>query len=218
MKKKIYSVGDVVYVDFGEKAAGVHTQGGERPALVVLRFEDTYSVIPITTQKKHRLPTHMPFKCTLGVIGTLLCENVTTVTSSQIEDCKGNVKETTPTLWDGAKKCLGVQLSSYFDRTANLDGKTFRRGNIVVDGNGENYLILSNEKGNETAKNITAIPIANRGRTTPVHFAVKDLQNKTWLCTPQLYNIPKSAITKAVGTLGHARASDAARILLLNIR
>ena len=55
--------GDIYYVDFG---CGVGSeQGGIRPAIILQNnkgnyYAPTVMVAPITTAKKHKLPTHVP--------------------------------------------------------------------------------------------------------------------------------------------------------------
>ena len=81
--------GDIYCVDFG---CGVGSeQGGFRPAIVLQNnkgnhYAPTVMVAPITTAKKHRLPTHVTIFPDAGVKETsiALYEQVTTVDKTRL--------------------------------------------------------------------------------------------------------------------------------------
>lgn len=223
--KESYEVGDIVYVDFGQKAAGVHTQGGIRPALVIIRSGGSYTVIPITSKTKKKLPTHLPFVCKkgsqIGIMGMMLCENTTTVNVSQILYYKGNFKSDEPNLWNGTINLIGTQLSPKYDSCARPEAAKFRRGNIVSDTKGGTYLIVSNEKSNFFGSNITAIPaiFVDRGRLNSLDVITVDVNNgERIFCYPLLWNLPKSSIKDVVEIAGRNAATNAVQEILRRIK
>ena len=94
--------GDIYCVDFG---CGVGSeQGGFRPAIILQNnkgnyYAPTVMVAPITTAKKHRLPTHVTIFPDAGVKETsiALYEQVTTVDKTRLLKKIGHK---TMTHWD----------------------------------------------------------------------------------------------------------------------
>ena len=106
-KSKVHNMesinrGDIYYVDFG---CGVGSeQGGSRPAIVLQNnkgnhYAPTVIVAPITTAKKHRLPTHVTIFPNAGVKETsiALYEQVMTIDKTRLLKKIGHK---TMTHWD----------------------------------------------------------------------------------------------------------------------
>lgn len=223
--KGSYEVGDIVYVDFGQKADGVHTQGGVRPTLVIIRSGNNYTVIPITSKMHKKLPTHLPFVCKkgsqIGIKGLMLCENTTTVDISRILYYKGSFKAEEPNYWNGTINLVGVQLSKKFDEFAKPSEAKFQRGNLLRDAKGRTCLVVSNEKSNAYGSNVTVVfaQYADRGRLHSLDvMPVNTDKGKTLTCSPLLWNIPKQNLGDIVEVTGRGTATRVAEHILHRIK
>lgn len=91
-----YNIGEIYWVNF--KGAG-HLQNGWHPAVIVQnnvgnRFSPTISVVPITSQRKAELPTHVKIEkgmCGLPKDSTAQCEGQRPVNKSDIGEYIGEV-------------------------------------------------------------------------------------------------------------------------------
>lgn len=91
MKNRILR-GDVLYVDLGSERKAIrqqsHIQAGKRPVIVVSNDIGNYHspviiVVPLTTAKKHDMPTHYHFNHKKSY-GTALCEQIFTISKKDI--------------------------------------------------------------------------------------------------------------------------------------
>lgn len=91
MDKNTVQIGDVYWVDF--KGEGSE-QSGLRPAIVVQnnignKYSPTVKVVPVTTQVKKRMPTHVIMKAVVSGLekdSIALCEQETVCDKSKIKD------------------------------------------------------------------------------------------------------------------------------------
>ena len=85
-----YKKFDICMVELSEPEFGSYVQGGYRPAVIVSndmcnRFSQVITVVPLTSQRKKYLPTHVNL-CGFGLRGPgiALCEQVTAVDKKEI--------------------------------------------------------------------------------------------------------------------------------------
>ena len=89
--------GEIFYMTFKEQT-GSEQQGG-RPVIVVSnetcnKFSPTVTVVPLTSKDKKPLPTHVELNIEgLPVYGTILCEQVQTVSHYRLGNYVGDVDE-----------------------------------------------------------------------------------------------------------------------------
>lgn len=91
-----YKRGDIVYVDLsGTKGS---EQKGVRPSVIVSNDKGngegpTLVVIPLTTQRKSNLPTHVRVRSAEGLSGesTLLCEQIRVVSKERVGKSIGKI-------------------------------------------------------------------------------------------------------------------------------
>lgn len=84
MKSK-YLRGEIYYADLGEVTGS--EQGGTRPVLIVQNnagntYSPTTIIVPITSQKKPKLPTHVDIK--LNEPSTIMCEQIKTIDKTRL--------------------------------------------------------------------------------------------------------------------------------------
>ena len=111
--------GDIYYVDFG---CGVGSEQGDiRPAIVLQNnkgnhYAPTVMVAPITTAKKHRLPTHILIfpKDGVKVTSIALYEQITTIDKSRLCNKIGH-KEMTA--WDDRAIAISFGCESLLDES-----------------------------------------------------------------------------------------------------
>lgn len=109
-EREIYR-GEIFYMTFKEQV-GSEQQGG-RPVIVVSnetcnKFSPTVTVVPLTTKDKKPLPTHVKLNTEgLPVYGTILCEQVQTVSQYRLGGYIGKVDER---IMRKIEKALCVQL------------------------------------------------------------------------------------------------------------
>lgn len=103
--------GEIFYITFKEQV-GSEQQGG-RPVIVVSneicnKFSPIVTVVPLTTKDKKPLPTHVELNIEgLPVYGTILCEQVQTVSHYRLGSYVGEVDES---IMHKIEKALCVQL------------------------------------------------------------------------------------------------------------
>lgn len=103
--------GEIFYMTFKEQV-GSEQQGG-RPVIVVSnetcnKFSPTVTVVPLTTKDKKPLPTHVELNVEgLPVYGTILCEQVQSVSQYRLGNYVGEVDER---IMRKIEKALCVQL------------------------------------------------------------------------------------------------------------
>lgn len=103
--------GEIFYITFKEQI-GSEQQGG-RPVIVVSneicnKFSPIVTVVPLTTKDKKPLPTHVELNIEgLPVYGTILCEQVQTVSHYRLGSYVGEVDER---IMRKIEKALCVQL------------------------------------------------------------------------------------------------------------
>lgn len=109
--------GDIYYVDFGTNVGS--EQGGIRPAIILQNnkgnyYAPTVMVAPITTARKHRLPTHVPVypKDGMKVTSIALYEQIMTVDKSRLVDKIGHKKMTE---WDDRAIAISFGCGSMLD-------------------------------------------------------------------------------------------------------
>jgi mRNA interferase MazF len=83
----MFSRGNVYYGTLLDRGEGI--QSGDRPLLVVQnntgnRYAKTIIVVPITTKRKKKMPTH--FEIHMDKSSIVLCEQITIVHKSQLHD------------------------------------------------------------------------------------------------------------------------------------
>ena len=92
--------GDVFFVDLGE-CDGTSVQSGMRPALIVSnnscnKHSDIISIIPLTSQVKTQLPTHVVISPNeyngLTEISTVMCEQIISISKSKLKNKMGYFK------------------------------------------------------------------------------------------------------------------------------
>lgn len=109
-ERKIHR-GEIFYMTFKEQVGS--EQQGCRPVIVVSneicnKFSPTVTVVPLTTKDKKPLPTHVELNVEgLSVYGTILCEQVQTVSRYRLGDCFGEVDKS---IMRKIEKALCVQL------------------------------------------------------------------------------------------------------------
>lgn len=111
--------GDIYYVDFGYGVGS--EQGGIRPAIILQNnkgnyYAPTVMVAPITTTKKHKLPTHVPVypKDGMKVASIALYEQITTVDKSRLLDKIGHKPMTE---WDDRAIAISFGCGSMLDES-----------------------------------------------------------------------------------------------------
>lgn len=103
--------GEIFYITFKEQI-GSEQQGG-RPVIVVSneicnKFSPIVTVVPLTTKDKKPLPTHVKLNIEgLPVYGTILCEQVQTVSQYRLSSYVGEVDKH---VMHEIEKALCVQL------------------------------------------------------------------------------------------------------------
>ena len=83
--------GEIYFADLGESTIG-SVQSGIRPVLVIQndvgnKFSPTVIVVPITSQKKKMLPTHVIINKSLGLLpktSICLCEQITVLSKERL--------------------------------------------------------------------------------------------------------------------------------------
>lgn len=80
---------EIIYCDLGIRPGSV--QSGIRPCVVVSNdignsHSTVYTVVPLTSQQKNYLPTHVSLSCG----STALCEQCTTVSEKQVLRKRGD--------------------------------------------------------------------------------------------------------------------------------
>lgn len=111
--------GDIYYVDFG---CGVGSeQGGIRPAIVLQNnkgnhYAPTVMVAPITTAKKHKLPTHVPVypKDGMRVTSIALYEQIMTIDKTRLVNKIGHKQMTA---WDDRAIAISFGCESMLDES-----------------------------------------------------------------------------------------------------
>lgn len=90
--------GDVVYVDFTDNSRNSE-QNGIRPAIIIQNdkgneHSPTTIVVPITSQEKKPMPTHVmvkPYQSGLNKVSTIMCEQIRTIDKSRIISKVGHI-------------------------------------------------------------------------------------------------------------------------------
>jgi len=93
-----YSIGQIYWVNLNGTG---HVQDGRHPAIIVQnnignKYSKTVVIVPITSKKKAKLPTHVFIKagsCGLPLDSTAQCEGVQTICKSQIQEFIGIVPD-----------------------------------------------------------------------------------------------------------------------------
>lgn len=111
--------GDIYYVDFGTNVGS--EQGGIRPAIILQNnrgnyYAPTVMVAPITTAKKHKLPTHVPVypKDGMKVTSIALYEQIMTVDKSRLLSKIGHKHMTE---WDDRTIAISFGCGSMLDES-----------------------------------------------------------------------------------------------------
>lgn len=106
--------GDVFYADLNPVVGS--EQGGIRPVLVVQnnvgnRYSPTVVVLPLSTAKKHYLPTHIHIRCSkaLPKDSVVLAEQIRTIDRDRLRDYVGSLdKEMMNKINEAMKISIGV--------------------------------------------------------------------------------------------------------------
>ena len=109
--------GDIYYVDFGYGIGP--EQGGIRPAIILQNnkgnyYAPTVMVAPITTAKKHKLPTHVPIyaKDGMRVTSIALYEQIMTIDKARLVNKIGHKQMTK---WDDRAIAISFGCESMLD-------------------------------------------------------------------------------------------------------
>lgn len=107
--------GDIFYFDFPLQETNSHIQQGCRPALVISnnannKFSPTITIIPLTSQKKKRLPVHALIAgFGLSKISTALCEQIMVIDKFLAVKKIGHIDNSSQTMKD-IEKAIMVQM------------------------------------------------------------------------------------------------------------
>lgn len=104
--------GDIYYIDkspYRPTYGSVQEPG--RPAIIVSNNKNnahafTYEIVYLTTKPKKDLPTHCTIRST-KIVGTALCEQITTVSNEQLRDYQGTCTEDEMRMVDA---CMAISL------------------------------------------------------------------------------------------------------------
>lgn len=90
--------GDIYMADLGEDEGSI--QAGKRPVIIVSndaanKFSPVITIIPMTTKRKKKLPTHVYIQdCGLSMPSLALAEQITTINKSHFIQKIGSIQQT----------------------------------------------------------------------------------------------------------------------------
>lgn len=90
--------GDIYMADLGEDEGSL--QSGKRPVIVVSnnaanKFSPVITIIPMTTKRKKKLPTHVYIQdCGLPIPSLALAEQITSINKSHFIQKLGSIQQT----------------------------------------------------------------------------------------------------------------------------
>jgi len=199
--------GTVYWVRFGDTEGS--EQGGCRPALAIQNdrgniFSPTTLVLPVTSRKKSRLPTHFEFVDSLGRTQTICAEQVRVVDKSRIESAMFSLDESQLA---GAQRAFEAAVSSLLGGQMEPE---VRRGNIYVcklgSGAGSEekgtcpVLVVQNDKGNLFSPTTIVLPLLKpRDKLLPTHAAVQVHGRQREAAAEQARAVDKNRLQELVG-------------------
>ena len=199
--------GTVYWVRFGDTEGS--EQGGCRPALVIQNdrgniFSPTTLVLPVTSRRKSRLPTHFEFTDSFGKPQTICAEQVRAIDKSRIESPMFSLDESQLA---GAQRAFEAAVSSLLGAHTVPE---VQRGSIYAcklgHGAGSEekgtcpVLVVQNDKGNLFSPTTIVLPLLKpRSKLLPTHAAVLVHGRLREAAAEQIRAIDKNRLQELVG-------------------